>query len=541
MDNSGAIYADPTGETPWTDEAAATLASADQLQADGKWQPAMDLYREALSLSPNPPAFQRYVLHNNIGWSLFHLNDWTSAEENYRMALRATPNVPPTDHAYINLATLYKAQGKMKSTIKAYRSAVQLTKQLPTWAQLGAALMHEFRVDEAVSTLQEGLAFRGDSDPGAQECHWYLGKLNMWRRRWSTASNHFIKSLDLGLPDDASGCRGGRWSVTEGWTNTASVTVHSLPLRSITDATKLLSLRTNILLPAEPLYDLQARTASFNAVSSNRDEEAIVEKSEQRSVVDELLAAGVAPNDARVARARLTDEMETLATAEFRDEITGEVYSEAPPAVTAADAAAAAALREQGKDDTPPSPYKLVEIKNVFLEGPKHTSLFHGAPECRYYVGEHTASGIHSVDFGVVDREQNATYDRATRYEVKTRVFSWPTFAVFDVRGHEYDTYNAQVSLLTRLLVLIRVVLTAPRKGQWHSVASLKNVDGATAKLFLPSVLQKYLDVLRTTPALLDGDGKLPSILEEERVITYASPWIATDGHGRPLTAIDGH
>ena len=86
-------------------------------------------------------AFQRYIIHNNIGWSLFHLNEWTRAEENYRHALRAAPAQPPTDHAYINLATLYKAQGRIKSTIKAYRAAVMLTKQLPTWAALGKALM----------------------------------------------------------------------------------------------------------------------------------------------------------------------------------------------------------------------------------------------------------------------------------------------------------------------------------------------------------------------------------------------------------------
>ena len=37
-----------------------------------------------------------------------------------------------------------------------YQAAVELTKQLPTWAQLGKALMHENRVEEAVAALQEG-------------------------------------------------------------------------------------------------------------------------------------------------------------------------------------------------------------------------------------------------------------------------------------------------------------------------------------------------------------------------------------------------
>ena len=119
--------ASPVPETPWTDEAANTLTRADELQAAGQWAEAIRLYDQVLTLSPNPPAFQRYVIHNNIGWSRYHLNEWTRAEEHYRSALRATPEQPPTDHAYINLATLYKAQGRSKATVKAYRAAVALT------------------------------------------------------------------------------------------------------------------------------------------------------------------------------------------------------------------------------------------------------------------------------------------------------------------------------------------------------------------------------------------------------------------------------
>jgi len=442
------VNADLTpGETPWTDEAAGTLATADQLQAEQQWRPALDLYHKALVLSPNPPGFQRYVIYNNLGWSLFHLNRWSDAETHYQIALQAVPSQPPTDHAYINLATLYKAQGKTKSTIKAYRSAVQLTKQLPTWAQLGHALMTEFRVDEAVSSLQEGLAFRGDGDPGAQECHWYLGMLNMWRRRWSTASNHFIKSLDLGLPEDASGCRGGRWSVAEGWASNQLITVQPLPISEVVEALRAVSLRT-------PLRDAE--------------------------VTDSASAPGEGSAD---ERERATLELTKKATASFKEPHSGETYADVP--------VGGEGSRGGGGSATTEAPYKLVEIRNVYVEGRRLTSLFHSTPECRYYVGEATASAVLASDFGVIDREQNASYDRAHRYTVHTHVVSQTTFAVFDARGaFESDTYNAQVSLLTRLIVLLQVILL-PRRPLTPAV------DYSHATLFLPSTLARYLSRLR--------------------------------------------
>ena len=490
------------GETPWTAEAADALLAADFMQADYKWQAALDLYRKALSLSPTPPAFQSYVINNNIGWSLFQLNHWTEAEEYYQMALRAVPAAPPTDHAYINMATLFKAQGKPKAAIEAFRSAVQLTKMLPIWAQLGRALMMEFRVDEAMSTLQEGLAYRGDADPGAQECHWLLGTLNMWRRRWSTASTHFIKSIDLGLPHDTSGCRGGRWAVTEGWSNTGMVTAHPLATDLIVEALHAVLEQTHV----HP--KLIARLASdAEKEESYRDAHAVGDR----------------------VRARALQQHTALATAPFTDAHALETYSDAPDTSRPdrphadkplregccglkRDAAAAKATANE------PSAYKLVELRNVLVEGQKLTSLFHGAPECVYYVGEHSASGLHSADFGVSDREQNSSYDKTTPFQVKTQFISNPTFAVFDVRGaSQGDAYNAQGSLLTKLLVLLHVVI-GPR-------LQLANpVDYDEAKMFLPQFLAQQLallkEPLRSAGAFFthsdEGSKELPAVLQDQ-------------------------
>ena len=92
------------------------------------------------------------------------------------------------------------------------KHAVELTKQLPTWAQLGWALMLDFKVEEAVHTLEDALSYRGESAPAAQETHNYLGFLYSFRRDWASASTHFVKAVDLGLPSNATGCRAGRWA-----------------------------------------------------------------------------------------------------------------------------------------------------------------------------------------------------------------------------------------------------------------------------------------------------------------------------------------
>ena len=46
-----------------------------------------------------PPAFQRYVIYNSLGWSMYHMCDWGMAEKHYKYALRSSPQPPLTDHA----------------------------------------------------------------------------------------------------------------------------------------------------------------------------------------------------------------------------------------------------------------------------------------------------------------------------------------------------------------------------------------------------------------------------------------------------------
>ena len=50
---------------------------------------------------------------------------------------------------------------------------------------------------------------------------------------------------------------------------------------------------------------------------------------------------------------------------------------------------------------------------------PSLLTLTQAAPECRYFVGEHSASGFLPWDYGGLDREQNGSYNRPQPYEVR--------------------------------------------------------------------------------------------------------------------------
>jgi len=63
-----------TAEQTWTAEADLVLAQADKHMQDLKWEVAIEHYRRLLTLVPEPTAFQGYIINNNLGWSLRHLN-----------------------------------------------------------------------------------------------------------------------------------------------------------------------------------------------------------------------------------------------------------------------------------------------------------------------------------------------------------------------------------------------------------------------------------------------------------------------------------
>ena len=94
--------------------------------------------------------------------------------------------------------------------------------------------------------------------------------LNTWRRRWSIASNHFIKVVDLGLPADATGCRAGRWSVVEGWpVDSGHVKVHPLPVTAVVDALRAISRRSQLKGGASEGDAAAASTAAASTAATS--------------------------------------------------------------------------------------------------------------------------------------------------------------------------------------------------------------------------------------------------------------------------------
>lgn len=439
-------------ESPWTAKAADALSAADSYQQSGDWNMAITQYRRTLQISPMPPAFQSYVIYNNIGWSMYHLGDWAGAEENYMSALRASPQPPPTDHAYINLATLHKAENRIKPTIKAYRAAVALTHQSPTWAQLGWALMQDFKLDEATQTLHDALAYRGDDAPAAQECHNYLGTLYASKRTWSLASQHFVRAIDLGLPTNATGCRAGRWQLAEGWANAKGVSSHPLSLESVLGA---------IDGATHQVQQRAPRSAAAPALCSRMD-----------------------------------------ATATFEDKFAGSNYSNG---------------KEQGD-------YKLVELHDVYLDGKHPSSLYQMAPECRYFTGEHTASAFMPWDFGVLDREQNGSYNRQQPFEVREMSVGEPAFGVFDLRGGANAFWHYQMELVTKLILLLKLVLE-PHGALSPSLAAENGAQPVAwdkVRLFIPATLGPIVDVLRKARLFTEKDGSHLRVLQEPSLIRWS-------------------
>ena len=118
------VLAASEGETAWSVEANNALAEADRLQQQKRWADAITYYKRVLAVSPNPPSFQKYIVLNNLGWSMYQTDRWAEAEHYYHLALAAVPNKPPTDHAHINLATLYTKTHRPAEAVASYRAAL---------------------------------------------------------------------------------------------------------------------------------------------------------------------------------------------------------------------------------------------------------------------------------------------------------------------------------------------------------------------------------------------------------------------------------
>jgi len=147
-------------------QAAAKAAFADQKLAAGDVQQAVDLYREALAAAPKEatlayklamaldkagdPVNERIALeqaiqidpnmaeaHNQLGYLASRAGETASAEEHFRLAVRASPGFAK---AWVNLAATLYLESKLPEAKEAVQRALQVEPDNPQAQKLNSAL-----------------------------------------------------------------------------------------------------------------------------------------------------------------------------------------------------------------------------------------------------------------------------------------------------------------------------------------------------------------------------------------------------------------
>ncbi len=134
------------------------------LEAQGKLDEAMQCYREAIRLAPNPARG-----HLNRGNVLLLQGDLDGALDAFRTALELQPDYAG---AYYNIGNALLGNRQFDAAVASYRKALAIN---PDYAEvhcsLGVALKELGQMDEAVACFRRALKF----DPNLAEAHINLG------------------------------------------------------------------------------------------------------------------------------------------------------------------------------------------------------------------------------------------------------------------------------------------------------------------------------------------------------------------------------
>jgi protein O-mannosyl-transferase len=149
-------YRDP--ETLWRDTVAKNpdswLAQSNlgrYLMRQGRFQEAMDHYREALRISPND--VDSLV---SVGNALFGQGHEDEAADYYRRALQSNPNNP---EAHVNLAVILAHRGQVEEAMEHDRKAIENNpNHITAHVNLAVALATRGRYEEAIEHYQQALA-----------------------------------------------------------------------------------------------------------------------------------------------------------------------------------------------------------------------------------------------------------------------------------------------------------------------------------------------------------------------------------------------
>jgi len=143
-----------------------------ELQAEGRVEPALQFYRDALWLWPSYPEAL-----SNRGTALEALGRLDEAVESYRGALEVDPRHAAAHH---NLGRALQKLGRLDPAVESLRAAVEIDPEsLLYHVSLGTALKQQGHVDEAIREYRRALELdpeRADARHNLGNALWALGR-----------------------------------------------------------------------------------------------------------------------------------------------------------------------------------------------------------------------------------------------------------------------------------------------------------------------------------------------------------------------------
>jgi tetratricopeptide (TPR) repeat protein len=120
------------------------------LESSGKFNEAVDHYREALRLQPDHAAS-----HCNLGRLLASRGDLQAAATHYETAIELDPRLP---EAYSNLGTLLISFGHTRAAIEHFKQALRLRADSTAHFNLAVGYAHDGRMLEATAMARKAIA-----------------------------------------------------------------------------------------------------------------------------------------------------------------------------------------------------------------------------------------------------------------------------------------------------------------------------------------------------------------------------------------------
>ncbi len=171
------------------EDATRLIEQGQALQAQGRLDEAMQCYREAVRLAPNPAR-----AHLNRGNGLLLQGDLDGALAAFRTALDHQPDYAG---AHYNIGNALLGNRQFDAAVASYRRALEIQ---PDYAEvhcsLGVALKEFGQLDEAVASFRRAL----EIDPALVEAHLNLGSLFLSQGRYTEGWREYEARYDPGYP-----------------------------------------------------------------------------------------------------------------------------------------------------------------------------------------------------------------------------------------------------------------------------------------------------------------------------------------------------